>query len=195
MKKAEEAFDLKREFLGKGLLAFSFTILLALLSQIRIPLTFTPVPLTLQTFGVLLIGYYLGARLGILSILLYLLLGALGFPLFSGVKGGILVLSGPTGGYLLGFLAGVYLVGKAKELSLIQKPIYAFFCGVFAHLVIYFFGVLWFVSGYKFFSTSYTLREILTLTVFPFLPWDVIKSLLFAFFVLSEKRVKEAFKK
>lgn len=195
MKRVEEVYDLKKELLTKGILVISFTILLALLSQIRIPLPFTPVPLTLQTFGVLLIGYYLGAKAGTLSILLYLFLGAAGLPFFSGVKGGLLVLSGPTGGYLLGFLAGAYLVGKAKEKGLLERPIYAFLCGVLAHFIIYFFGVLWFVSGYKFFSTSYTLREILTLTVFPFLPWDVIKSILFAGFILSEKRVKEAFRR
>lgn len=195
MNRVEEIYDWKKEFLGKGLLIFSFTLLLALLSQIRIPLTFTPVPLTLQTFGVLLIGYYLGAKAGALSILLYLLLGAAGLPFFSAGKGGLLVLSGPTGGYLLGFLAGAYIVGKAKELGFLQRSIYIFLSGFLAHFIIYFFGVLWFVSGYKFFSTSHTLKEILTLTVFPFLPWDIIKSLLFVGFVFSEKRMKEAFKR
>ncbi|PMP64216.1 MAG: biotin transporter BioY [Caldimicrobium thiodismutans] len=196
MKNFEKVLDWKRALLVKGATVFSYTLLLALLSQIRIPLPFTPIPLTLQTFGVLLIGYYLGAKAGFFSILLYLLLGAAGLPFFSGVKGGFLVLSGPTGGYLLGFLAGVYLIGKAKETGLLQRPIYALLLGLMAHLLIYFFGVIWFVSGYyKFFTTSYTLREILTLTVFPFLPWDLIKSFLFAGFIVSEKRVKEVFKR
>lgn len=90
MQKREEVFEMKSLYLQRLALIFSFTILLALLSQIRIPLPFTPVPLTLQTLGILFIGYYLGAKLGFLSVAFYLVLGALGLPFFSGVKGGFL---------------------------------------------------------------------------------------------------------
>ncbi|MFN3921643.1 MAG: biotin transporter BioY, partial [Caldimicrobium sp.] len=64
MDKREGIWEMKRELLGKIALIFSFSLLLALFSQIRIPLSFTPVPLTLQTLGVLFIGYYLGAFAG-----------------------------------------------------------------------------------------------------------------------------------
>jgi biotin transport system substrate-specific component len=192
MLEREEVIEKKNVYLQRLALILSFSILLALLSQIRIPLPFTPVPMTLQTLGILFIGYYLGSRAGLLSVGLYLLLGALGLPLFSGVKGGLLVLSGPTGGYLLGFLAGVFLVGKAKEGGYLTKAWSTFFVAVLAHILIYFFGTLWFTAGYYFLGFKETLRDILGLTVLPFLPMDFIKALLFTGFVLSERKFREA---
>ncbi len=192
MLEREEVMEKKNAYLQKMALILSFTILLALLSQIRVPLPFTPVPMTLQTLGILFIGYYLGSRAGLLSIGLYLLLGAMGLPFFSGVKGGLLVLSGPTGGYLMGFLAGVFLVGKAKEWGYLKKAGATFLVAILAHFLIYFFGTLWFIAGYHFLGFKETLGEILGLTVLPFLPMDFIKALLFTGFVLSERKFREA---
>ncbi|MFN4131808.1 MAG: biotin transporter BioY [Caldimicrobium sp.] len=195
MDKREGIWEMKRELLGKIALIFSFSLLLALFSQIRIPLSFTPVPLTLQTLGVLFIGYYLGAFAGVASVILYLTLGAIGFPFFAGLKGGLLSLSGPTGGYLVGFIAGVYIVGKAKEMGLLKNPFIAFLTALFMHLIIYFFGTLWFLGGFYFLGWSKTLKDLLTLTVFPFIPTDIIKSLLFAGFVLAENKVYKVVRK
>lgn len=167
-----------------------FTLLLALLSQIRIPLPFTPVPFTLQSLGILFIGYYLGSTMGLLAVLLYLTLGTLGLPFFSGLKGGLLVLSGPTGGYLLGFLFAVLLIGKAKELGLLSSWYKSLFMGFLAHLVIYFFGVTWFLVGFNSLSFSYGLKETLWLTVIPFLPSDFFKSLLFSIFVQTSPKIR-----
>jgi biotin transport system substrate-specific component len=191
MQKREEVFEMKSLYLQRLALIFSFTILLALLSQIRIPLPFTPVPLTLQTLGILFIGYYLGAKLGFLSVAFYLVLGALGLPFFSGVKGGLLVLSGPTGGYLFGFLLSVFLVGKAKERGLLTKAGSTFLVAFLAHFIIYFFGTLWFMAGFYFLGFKETLREILALTVFPFLPVDLIKALIFTGLVFSERKFRK----
>jgi len=89
-----------------------FAVLTALGAQVRVPLPGTPVPFTLQTLFVLWGACYLGGRDGALAQLLYLVGGSLGFPLFAG-GGGILYLAGPTGGYLLGFVAAAWFVGHA----------------------------------------------------------------------------------
>jgi biotin transport system substrate-specific component len=85
-----------------------FALLTALGAQIRVPLPFTPVPVTLQTFFVFLAGGLLGARRGVFSQILYLSLGAMGLPVFALGSAAIL---GPTGGYLVGFAVSVLLVG------------------------------------------------------------------------------------
>ncbi|MEI7528287.1 MAG: biotin transporter BioY [Elusimicrobiota bacterium] len=82
---------------------------------IRVHLPFTPVPVTLQTFFVLLAGAYLGARAGSFSQALYLVLGAAGAPVFAGAACGLAALLGPTGGYLAGFAAAAFLVGALKR--------------------------------------------------------------------------------
>ena len=89
-----------------------FPALLAILAQIAIPLPFTPVPLTGQFIGIFLAPALLGTRGGALAVLAYLLLGAAGAPVFSMARGGLGMILGPTGGYLLGFLPGVYLAGQ-----------------------------------------------------------------------------------
>ncbi len=89
-----------------------FPALIAILAQIAVPLPFSPVPLTGQFVGIFLAPAILGARGAVLAVSSYLLLGAAGAPIFSMAKGGLGVILGPTGGYLLGFLPGVYLAGK-----------------------------------------------------------------------------------
>ncbi len=82
---------------------------------VRIPLPFTPVPATLQTFFVLLAGAYLGAGAGASSQALYVALGAAGAPIFAGAAGGLSALLGPTGGYLAGFAAAAFIIGALKR--------------------------------------------------------------------------------
>src|SRR5262245_17113843 len=86
-------------------LIFAFNLLLALSAQVRIPLFFTPVPITAQTFVVLLTGALLGPRLGAAAMAAYLLEGAMGLPVFQGGNSGVAYMFGPTGGYLIGFIA------------------------------------------------------------------------------------------
>ncbi len=92
-----------------------FTALQALLAQIAIPLPFSPVPVTGQTLGIFLVIFFLEGRQAFLAVLAYLLLGAAGAPVFAAGRGGLPVLLGPTGGYLLGFLPGVYLGGRLLQ--------------------------------------------------------------------------------
>lgn len=91
------------------------TALIAVLAQLSIPLPFSPVPLTGQLIGILLAGLLLGGKNGFIAVLAYLMLGAAGVPLFSYGRGGPGVLFGPSGGYLWGFLPGVFFCGKLLE--------------------------------------------------------------------------------
>ena len=93
----------------------AFAGLTALMAQIRIPLGFTPVPVTGQTFAVLLAGAALGARLGASSQLVYLAAGAVGFPVFTGGGSGFEYFTGATAGYLVGFVLAAALVGRLAE--------------------------------------------------------------------------------
>ncbi len=97
----------------QAMLVVGGSLLVALLAQFSLPLPFTPVPVTGQTLGVLLVGGVLGANLGALSILLYLAEGAIGLPVFAGAAHGLPV--GPTGGYLLGFVLMALVVGWLNE--------------------------------------------------------------------------------
>ena len=125
------------------ILILAGSLLIAAFAQIRIPLPFTPVPITGQTFAVLLVGAALGSTRGILATLLYLCEGVLGLPFFAGGAGGLHVLLGPTAGYLMGFIAASYFIGLLAEKGLersIKTSILPFLVGT---AVIYIFGVTW----------------------------------------------------
>lgn len=94
-------------------LAAVFAAVLAVLSQIAVPLP-SGIPITLQTFAVALCGFALGRRLGVLSVSVYLLLGAVGVPVFAGFRGGAGIVFGVTGGFLIGFLPMAALCGTRK---------------------------------------------------------------------------------
>jgi len=100
---------LNTSLMVKSALVAALTAATALIAKIELP--FTQVPLTLQVFFSLLAGAILGPRYGALSMVLYVLMGAIGLPVFAGGKSGLGVLLGPTGGYLFGFIAAAYLVG------------------------------------------------------------------------------------
>jgi len=117
------------------------TIILAISSKIKIP--FYPVPMTMQTFIVLMIGISFGWKLGVATIMLYLFEGIIGLPVFSGTpeKGvGIIYFTGPTMGYLIGFLIAVFLAGK---FNYGKSFIINFFKLSFATSFIYIVGLLW----------------------------------------------------
>ena len=134
--------NLKEVSLVKNLfLAVLGTIVLAISAKVKIP--FYPVPMTMQTFVVLLLGISFGWRLGLFTITLYLIEGIAGFPVFAGTpeKGtGIVYFTGPTMGYLVGFVVAVYLTGLFKFKN---NFIINFTKLVFAVSMIYLFGMLW----------------------------------------------------
>lgn len=97
-------------------LAAMFAAITAVLAILQIPLPFTPVPITLQVAGCAMAGAILGSRIGGLSQLIYVLIGAVGVPVFAGGTAGFGKLVGPTGGYLIGFVVGAYVIGLLVEL-------------------------------------------------------------------------------
>jgi biotin transport system substrate-specific component len=150
------------------LLISAGALLVALLAQVRIPLPFTPVPLTGQTFAVLLVGAALGSRRGLASLSLYSLVGALGLPVFAGGAAGAAYAFGPTGGYLLGFIVAAYVTGLLAERGLersIRTSILPFLAGT---LVIYVLGAGWL-------SVQFGLEKALAMGVLPFIVGDAIK--------------------
>ena len=150
-----------------------FVLATAFGAYVRIPLPFTPVPLTLQTFFVLLSGAYLGKKLGGISQFLYFLLGGLGLPLFQNAG----ALWGPTGGYIVGFIFASWFVGFAIEKKL--KVFYALLVGNFILLTFGAFNLSFFVGGIK---------NAVILGVFPFIVGDLLKIFAAAsIFKLSKK--------
>lgn len=146
-----------------------FAAIISISSYLSIPLPFSPVPLTLQTFAIMLAGLILapveaGASLGV-----FLLLGAIGLPVYSGGTSGVGVLFGATGGYLFGFLAGAVVISllKGKTISFVRMLIASTIGGV---VVVYAIGVPW-LAAY----TGMDIGQAFTVGAVPFLIGDAIK--------------------
>ncbi|MBR2589355.1 MAG: biotin transporter BioY [Clostridia bacterium] len=148
-----------------------FSALIALCSWISIP---TTVPFTLQTFAVFAALAMLGGKRGFYAVLTYLLLGAIGVPVFSGFKGGIAALIGNTGGFLIGFLllAAVYWLITATAGDKLYIKVIALTAGL---LVCYAFGTAWFMFLYIKNSGAVSLVTVLGQCVFPFILPDAAK--------------------
>jgi len=156
------------DFVRQVGLVIGFSLLTALSAQIVIPIG--PVPITGQTFAVLLTGALLGSRLGAITMIVYLLEGASGLPFFSGAHGGILHLLGPTGGYLVAFPAGAFITGAFAEHGWDRKFLTAAAAMAIGSIVIMLSGWLWFSLVMKT-SPAITLFA----TVLKFIPGDIIK--------------------
>lgn len=152
-----------------------------LAASARLSVPFYPVPLTMQTLAVLLVGGLFGPGLGATTVMGYLAVGAAGAPVFANGFGGVAVLIGPTGGYLVGFVAAAWLMGwvsrkagvgaveggrleRAKKVALLAVG------AVAAEVVIYVFGVPWLAA-----STGMGLREAVAAGLVPFLLGDALK--------------------
>ncbi|MCJ2544600.1 biotin transporter BioY, partial [Thermostichus vulcanus] len=127
-----------------ALLILGGSLFVAVLAQVRIPLPFTPVPITGQTFGVLLVGAGFGARLGFLTLLLYLLEGLLGLPFFAGGGSGFSHLAGATGGYLLAYPLTAGLMGWFVERWGVDRNLWKMAAAMLAcSALIYLMGATW----------------------------------------------------
>ena len=141
------------QIIKKLIIVFLGTVMLTISAKIKIPLYFFPVPMTMQTFVVLFLGISFGHKIGSATVILYLMEGIFGFPVFSNSpeKGvGIAYFTGPTMGYLIGFISAVFLVGFLRLDDWTKKgnKSIKFFFLNFAKLLIsvstiYFFGLLW----------------------------------------------------
>ncbi|MCF0140695.1 MAG: biotin transporter BioY [Mogibacterium sp.] len=155
-----------------------FAAATGVLSWISLPLPFTPVPVNLALVGVLLAGNTLGfmgkANGGTYSMLIYIALGAMGVPVFSGGNAGAGVLVGPTGGFILGYVLAAFFAGHfcaRRQGNVIVGSV----LNMIAILLCYLPGIVWFVT-----STGCTVEAGLVACVLPFLPGDALKSIVVA---------------
>lgn len=159
-----------------------FTALTAISAQISIPLPFSPVPITFQILAVYIAAVILGGKLGALSQIIYVLLGAVGVPVFENFHGGLSILAGPTGGYILTYPIIAYIIGKIseKKSSFIKSVI-----GLIASLLLcYAIGVLQLS-----FITKISIEKAIIVGALPFIPLDTVK-IIIAYILGS--RVREA---
>lgn len=152
-----------------------FAAVTGVLAWISIPLPFTPVPINLALVGVLLAGNILGAmgkkNAGAGAVLVYIALGALGVPVFSGGTAGLGVLAGPTGGFIAGYIMTALFAGHfcwSRQHSLLAGSLMNFI----AILLCYMLGLIWFVA-----TTGSSFAAGLAACVLPFLPGDILKSI------------------
>ena len=146
-----------------------------LTSKVVIPVAGSPVPITGQTFGVLLVGGALGLRRGAVAVALYVLLGVVGLPFFAEGKGGLTIIWGATGGYLIGFILAGAVVGRLAELGWDRKIGGALGAMVVGSAMIYAVGLPWLKV-----VTGMTVEETIAAGLTPFLIGDTIKIILAA---------------
>ena len=148
-----------------------FTAMISICSWISIPAS---IPFTLQTMGVFMTVGLLGGKRGTLTVLTYILLGAIGVPVFAGLTGGIRVLLGTTGGYIMGFLLSALLMWGIETIMGRNQIVLAF--SMIAGLIVcYAFGTAWFMLIYTQHSGVIGLSTVLGLCVIPFIIPDLIK--------------------
>lgn len=153
---------------GDIALVLGASLFVALMAQASVRLPFSPVPITGQTFAVLLVGAALGSKRGAAALLAYLLEGAAGLPVFAGGTAGPAVLFGPTGGYLAGFVLAAWLVGWLAEHGLDRA--------VPTALLIFLAGdALIFAGGLIVLALFVGLPNVLAAGLWPFLAGDAIK--------------------
>lgn len=168
--------------LGRDLsLVLGGSLLVGLSAQVALPLPFTPVPLTLQTLAVLLVGAALGSRLGFLALLAYLAEGTLGLPVFAGGTGGLAKLLGPTGGFLLAFPFAAGLVGLLVERFGLDRSLFGTFLAMLAgNALLYLLGLPWLALWLSGAGKAVGMGALLAMGLLPFVPGDLVKAVLAA---------------
>ncbi len=145
-----------------------FIALFAAIICVLAPFSFNvgPIPITLGTFAIYLAGALLGSKKGVIAVSVYILLGAIGLPVFSGFKGGFGVLFGVTGGYIIGYILMALLTGVFSEKGKKLLPVGM----VLGTVALYAFGTVWYMV-----LTGSDLATALMLCAVPFLPGDALK--------------------
>ena len=148
--------------------------LITVCSWISIPALGPFVPFTLQTFAVFVIAGLFDLKTGFISIMVYLFMGAVGVPVFSGFKSGFAAITGPTGGYLVGFLFMIVTICLFKKIKI--KSIVYLIIGLSIGLVLcYIFGTIWFYCVFAHNGDSKSFISILSICVIPFIIPDILK--------------------
>ena len=147
-----------------------FAALIAVLGLVSIPIPISPVPITGQSLAIMLAGGILTARQAGYSVLTFLLLGAVGVPVFAGMSGGIGILVGPREGYLIGYLVGAIAIAllKGRDNSVWRLALANVIGGI---AIVYIFGVLWLS-----FVTGMGLEKAVTVGALPYIPGDLFKA-------------------
>ncbi|MDR1801127.1 MAG: biotin transporter BioY [Lachnospiraceae bacterium] len=146
-----------------------FTALTCIVSPFSIPIPISPVPITLTNFILCLSLYILGYKSALISCLIYVLLGVVGLPIFSGFQGGIGKLLGPTGGYILGYFFLVFIAGFISEKGKGKRLWYAIGM-VIGTALLYAFGTIWLAK-----QLNMTFAAALAVGVIPYIIGDVVK--------------------
>ena len=157
----------QRSWLLDAALVLLFSAFVGLTAQVEIPLW--PVPLTLQTLGVLFTGAVLGSRRGALALVLYLAEGAAGLPIFAGGASGVAHLLGPTGGYLAGFVVAAGVVGWLAERGWDRRLVWTALAMLAGNVIIYALGVAWLAVYLGVLQTAVVKGALI------FVPGDLIK--------------------
>lgn len=150
------------------------TAVTCVLGPLSIPLPFSPVPISLTNFAIFLAIFVLGMKSGTISFIIYLLLGAIGVPVFSSFRGGLQLLAGPTGGYLIGFIFLALIMGFALD-HFDRKLVPTIIGMIIGMAVCYAFGTVWLA---KLLSLSF--KEGLMMGVIPYLAGDAAKIIIAA---------------
>jgi len=156
------------------------SLLIGLSAQFAVRLPFSPVPVTAQTFAVLMIGALFGSQRGGVTILLYVIEGAAGLPVFAMGQGGAAVLLGPRGGYLVGFVAAAYAVGLLAERGWDRRIGTTILAMVFGEALMYVFALSWLFCLRLVFRVPIGAGSILALGLYPFIVGDILKIVLAA---------------
>jgi biotin transport system substrate-specific component len=165
--------SLQESLAGKTLLVIGATAFVAACAHISFPLPFTPVPLTLQNFAVILVGLFLGPIAGFSAMILYLIEGAIGLPVFTPyAAGGVAHLLGPNGGYLFSYPLAAATAGwvvRAMQ-PLTTRFRSALIAATAATLPIFLLGTIWFA-----FYAHHNAAAVWTMAVAPFIPGEIVK--------------------
>ena len=163
------ALNIESKIVREVILLVGFNLLLVATANIAIPLPFSLVPITGQTFGVLLAAMALGSSRGVAVVALYLAEGASGLPVFAGGAGGVQHFFGPTGGYLLGFLPAAWLVGALAERGWDRTYFKSLFTLLAGPALIFISGLSWLTNWYP------EPALVLAAGLYPFIPGALIK--------------------
>ena len=147
------------------------TAILCVISPFSIILPVSVVPVSLATFGIYLIVYVMGLKIGLASVILYVLLGFIGLPVFTGFSGGVLKVLGPTGGYIIGYIFLAFIEGIFVDRY--KETWFKVLGMVIGTIVLYLFGILWLS-----YQSNMTFLEAICVGVVPFIFGDILKMIM-----------------
>ena len=156
----------EKEFLKSIFLVLSGVIFLSIMSQLIIPLYFTPVPISLGSFGIMLVALLYGRKLGTATVISYVAAGSLGAPIFAGFKAGSLF--SPTGGYIIGYIVAAVILGYLSDRGIAKSYVKTFLSLLLVSVIIFILGALVLMLFVP-------IKNVFMAGVFPFIPGDMIK--------------------